>query len=90
MSSAWQLPENGNEHVGSVGDIMMRDPVLIAVGTPIGEVVRMMLDAHIHRVVVVDESRRPIGIVSSTDILAAVYNAARQEPPAAAEMDAAY
>lgn len=38
---------------------------------------RRMLDAHIHRIVVVDDERRPIGIVSSTDILAAVaYSAA--------------
>jgi CBS domain-containing protein len=32
----------------------------------------MMLDAHIHRVVVVDKERRPLGVVSSTDVLAAV------------------
>jgi CBS-domain-containing membrane protein len=35
-----------------------------------------MLDAHIHRVVVVDAgSQRPIGIVSSTDMLAAITRA---------------
>ena len=32
----------------------------------------MMLDAHIHHLIVVDERRRPVGIVTSTDILAAV------------------
>jgi CBS domain-containing protein len=32
----------------------------------------MMLDAHMHRIIVVDEQRSPIGIVSSTDILAAI------------------
>ncbi len=35
----------------------------------------MMIDAHIHRVIVVDKDERPIGIVSSTDILAAVAHA---------------
>jgi CBS domain-containing protein len=32
----------------------------------------MMIDAHIHRVIVVDEEERPIGIVSNTDVLAAL------------------
>jgi predicted transcriptional regulator len=31
-----------------------------------------MIDAHIHRVVVVDADERPIGVVASTDVLAAV------------------
>jgi CBS-domain-containing membrane protein len=31
-----------------------------------------MCDAHIHRVVIVDERRRPVGVVSSMDVLAAV------------------
>jgi CBS domain-containing protein len=79
MCSAWQLPENGGEQSGSVAEIMTRDPVLIAVGTPIGKISRMMLDAHLHRVVVVDAERRPIGVVSSTDILAAVYRATRSD-----------
>jgi len=39
------------------------------------ELARWMLDAHIHRVVIVDEERQPIGIVTSTDILAAVARA---------------
>ena len=36
------------------------------------DLARSMLDAHIHRIIVVDNNCRPIGIVSSTDILAAV------------------
>ena len=31
-----------------------------------------MSGAHIHRLIVVDEDRRPIGIVSSSDVLTAV------------------
>jgi CBS-domain-containing membrane protein len=31
-----------------------------------------MIDAHIHRVVVIDEEGKPIGIVSATDVLAVV------------------
>ena len=40
----------------------------------------MMMDAHIHRVIVVETATdRPIGIVSSTDILAALARAAQGE-----------
>jgi len=32
----------------------------------------MMVDAHIHRIIVVDGEGRPIGVVSSTDLVAAM------------------
>jgi CBS domain-containing protein len=57
---------------GTVRNQMTRDPVLVTPETPITELARKMLDAHIHRVIVVDEQRRPVGVVSSTDVLAAV------------------
>jgi len=56
----------------SVGSRMTPDPVAVESGASIRDVARVMLDAHIHRVGVVDGQRRLIGIVSSTDILAAV------------------
>jgi CBS-domain-containing membrane protein len=36
-----------------------------------------MVDAHIHRVVVLDDRKRLRGIVSTTDVLAALRRAAR-------------
>jgi CBS domain-containing protein len=52
---------------------MTKDPVLVGPGTPIGELAGIMMDAHIHRIIVVDMvTLRPLGIVSSMDILAAV------------------
>ena len=51
-----------------VGRNMTADPVTATPTTPIRELARMMVDAHIHRVIVVDEAYRPIGIVSSTDL----------------------
>jgi len=51
---------------------MTRDPVTAPRETRIQQLARTMLDAHIHRVVIVDEGERPVGIVSSTDVLAAV------------------
>jgi CBS domain-containing protein len=51
---------------------MTPDPVTAGPLTGIKDLARMMLDAHIHRIIVVDPNHRPIGVVSSTDILAAV------------------
>ena len=47
-------------------------PVTAAPGTPVAELARLMTDAHIHRLIVVDGTGRPVGVVSSSDILAAV------------------
>jgi len=51
--------------------------VSAAPSTPIGELAEKMVDAHIHRLLVVDQNR-PCGIVTSTDILAAVGREARR------------
>jgi CBS domain-containing protein len=51
---------------------MTRDPVTVAPDTPVTELARMMIEADIHRVIVVDADARPIGIVSGSDILAAL------------------
>ena len=63
----------------TVRDRMTCDPVTVIPSTPLQKLAEMMLDAHIHRVIVVDKDHRPIGIVSSTDILAAVARAVGDE-----------
>src|SRR5262249_16890717 len=68
----WQVVDLGFIPQDEVRWHMTRDPVTVTPSTPIRDLARMMLDAHIHRVIVVDETRRPVGIVTSTDILAAV------------------
>lgn len=59
----------------SVDRIMTTDPVLVSPATPLGELARMMVDAQIHRLIVAGADRRPVGIVSSTDVLAAFARA---------------
>lgn len=74
----WQIPESDNELTGLVEACMTKDPVLALGNVKIGELAAMMMDAHIHRIIVVDAvSQRPIGVVSSMDILAAVARANR-------------
>jgi CBS domain-containing protein len=70
--SAWQVIDLEAVPTEEVSVYMTADPVTVPPRTSLRELARLMLDAHIHRVVVVDPERHPIGIVSSTDILAAV------------------
>jgi CBS domain-containing membrane protein len=75
----WQVLEGKGLPADNVRRYMTADPVTAPPGTPVGALARLMLDAHIHRVIVVDARKRPIGVISSTDILAAVARATVEE-----------
>lgn len=60
----------------AVGQYMTRDVVTAQPATKLPVLARMMVDAHIHRVIVTDEAGCPVGIVTSTDVLAAVASLA--------------
>jgi CBS domain-containing protein len=60
---------------GGVRHYMTTDIVTVGPQMPLPELARMMVDAHIHRLPVLDERGRPVGVVSSTDVLAAVARA---------------
>lgn len=68
----WQMVEVEQVSIEEVSAIMTSDPVTVAPSLLLPELAKIMIDAHIHRVVVVDGKKRPIGIVSTTDIIAAV------------------
>jgi CBS domain-containing protein len=59
----------------AVRRFMTTDVVTVGPETPLPELARVMVDARVHRLIVVDEAHRPIGIVSSMDIMAAVARA---------------
>ena len=80
VHSAWQIVNVEDLPMDKVDAYMTADPVTVPPSTPIAELARKMIDAHIHRVIVVDAQRRPLGVVSSTDILAAVAHADRRGP----------
>jgi CBS domain-containing protein len=75
--NSWQIFGNDAAPTDSVSEYMTSDPVVVLPGATIGDVAQKMLDARIHRVIVVDLSGRPIGILSTTDILAAVAREAQ-------------
>ena len=77
--SAWQMFEAEDLPVNLVRRHMTANPVIVPPDMPIGELVQKMVDVHIHRVIVVDEDNKPLGIITSTDILAAVANTAARK-----------
>jgi len=70
--SDWQVIDLEVVPSDEVRRHMSTDVVTAPPNTPITHLARKMIDAHIHRIIVADEDRRPVGIISSTDILAAV------------------
>lgn len=68
----WQVVEVEKLPLDEVSRYMTPDPVTVSPSTSIRVLARMMIDAHIHRVIVTDEERCPIGVVSTTDLLAAL------------------
>jgi CBS domain-containing protein len=74
----WQVVDVEQLPADEVRHSMTADPVTVRPETPIRDLARWMLDAHIHRLVVVDEGQRPVGIVTSTDLLAAMAYAKRE------------
>ena len=76
VCSDWQVCEAESLPTEEVGNYMTVDPVTAQPTTRIAELARMMLDAHIHRIIIVNQDNHPIGIVSATDILAALASTA--------------
>ena len=70
--SAWQLVEAESLPTDRVELYMTSDIVTAPPSTTMVRLGRMMLDAHVHRVIIVNKQGTPIGLVSSTDILAAL------------------
>jgi CBS domain-containing protein len=57
------------ESIGNVEEFMSGDPVTATVDEPIGAVARRMAEQRVHRVVVIDDDRQPIGMVTTLDLL---------------------
>jgi CBS domain-containing protein len=68
----WQVVDVDGLPADEARRFMTPNPVTARPATSIRALARMMIDAHTHRVIVVDEEHRPVGVVSSTDLLAAV------------------
>ncbi len=58
-----------------VEDFMTEDPLMVAPELSIAAVARLMFEHRVHRVIVADEERFPVGIITSLDLLGAVSKA---------------
>lgn len=72
----WQMVEMEQLPGDEVRHFMTPNPVMVRATASIRAIAQLMVDAHVHRLVVVDEERRPVGIISATDVIAAVARAA--------------
>ncbi len=52
-----------------VGEVMSRPAVTVSIATPLSSAARTMIDNRVHRVVVVDDQYRPIGVLSAMDFV---------------------
>jgi CBS-domain-containing membrane protein len=86
IHSAWETADWDMIPPDEVGTHMTSDPIMVPPATKIADLAQMMLDAHIHRVIVVDQGQHPIGIVSSTDVLAALAQTGHTTPDRKAEL----
>lgn len=71
-----------------VRHIMSTPPVSVHVETTVERAARLMVDRHIHRLVVVDDRDRPVGVITPLDLLRLLIDEAPSAPdrPAAAGM----
>ena len=77
MAKPWAIPETSVlEGECTVTDFMSKNPVTVSVSASIAELAQMMLESHIHRVVVTEANGRPRGIVTTMDLLAAISKCA--------------
>ncbi len=52
-----------------VGEVMSRPAVTVMLSTNLREAARTMIDERVHRVVVIDERQRPIGVLAAMDFV---------------------
>lgn len=60
------------DDLGVAEDLMSTTPVCAKEGASVKSVARQMVEGRIHRVIVVDEERHPIGIATALDLLRAL------------------
>ena len=81
-SGQWSKLEAIRDEVESepctVIQFMTGDLVTVIPETPIEAVVRDMVDAHVHRVLVLDGQEKLLGIITTTDVLAALLDSSRR------------
>ena len=58
----------GMDQMTPVREVFSDMPVHVSENDPLSKAEELMMDAHIRRLVVIDDGKRPIGVVSASDI----------------------
>jgi CBS domain-containing protein len=64
----WQMVELESV-TAAIRDVMTTEVVNVGPDTPVPELARVMLDRGVHRLLVLDPDRRPVGVVAVNDLL---------------------
>jgi CBS domain-containing protein len=59
----------GAWHAARVIDLMTSPPITIGIDASLRDAARAMIERGVHRLVVVDDAREPVGVVSESDIV---------------------
>ena len=78
--SDWRVVDEERLPNGAVRAYMSTDLVTTVAGATIADLAQIMTNAHVRRIIIVDGENKPIGIVSATDILAALARAGAGQP----------
>jgi CBS domain-containing protein len=81
--AAWQMIDPRELPADSVAKHMTHPVHFVGPEASIGVLARMMVERHVHRLIVAEEADRPIGIVSASDLLEALAKCAESETPTA-------
>ena len=65
----WQVVQPAERPGAVVRDVMTTEVVAVEPAVAVADLARLMLDGGVHRLVVVDGARRPVGVVSASDLL---------------------
>ncbi len=53
-----------------VGEVMSRPPITVLLTTPLVDAARKMVDQRVHRLVVIGDEHRPVGVLAAMDFVA--------------------
>ncbi len=68
----WQIVESDSPPADSVAGYMTPNTVTAGEHASLAALAGKMIDAHVHRIIIVNEHNQPVGVVSTMDILAAL------------------
>jgi CBS domain-containing protein len=79
----WKMLDPNELPADSVAKHMTRPVHFVRPVASLGVLARMMVEHHVHRLIVAEDGDRPIGVVSATNVLEAVAKFSETETPSA-------